>query len=87
MLKPIFFDNGLSYEDYAVEQYILMPEEFIAPMMEYFRTIDMNNYQSMLKDSTTKYIDVTEAMIYDYLKEHGIIHYTFNVEDTLIRLS
>ena len=89
MLKPIFLDNGLTYDEYGIETCILIPEEHIEPMLNHFEKIHSDNYKTMLKDKPEgiKFINITESLIYEYLKAHNIEYYVYNTSDTLIMMS
>lgn len=86
MLKPVFIDNGMSYEYAGVDTCLLMEEKYITELLNYFETIHNYNYKLKYRDDMTKlnHIIVTEAMIYEYLKYRNIPYYIYNVQDTFI---
>lgn len=86
MLKPIFIDNGMSYDDYFVETCLLIEEEHIQPLLDYIESIYKNNYEALKKDAVVKHIYITPSTVFDYLKEHNIQYHEFDVDKTLIRL-
>jgi hypothetical protein len=89
MLRPIFINNGLDYEDNSTDVCLLIEECYVKQILAHFEALHINNYKCNLKDKppNIKFICITEQSIYDYLDSCNIKYYKYKIEDATIEVS